>query len=527
VADDTDTLDRLRLPPNYTPVAADSIGKADDYLNNSPHTKASPVDEFLADQKTQLGKLDEAAKEAETGYQRSMNERIAATQRQIADDKAAAARTASLARQMPTAPNAPKLQAAPQQQERSSFQAFQNPAVVFALLGSLLSRGKMTAALNAGAAAMKGFREGDRAAIKQNVENWKLNVEEASKQFQMEMQQYQAAMEKHRGKEAALQAELAAIASAHKDEIALATIQQDGSEGLWNLKKEQFNAHEKMMVAAGNLQDRYEAREERAREAELRRQTQLEVAKQRSVGVTSPQGYDEYVKGIGEGRTGLPKGKYAQQIRQDVFSRYPNFDETEFVRKTAAERLVGGMETRALTYSNEVETASGLALEASAAFPRGRFVPLNKIRQMIAEQTSSPEYNDFLTKNMTLAKAYGRAMNPQGLPRVSENAEAKAEGLLSKAISKEAYQTQVRALLQEIATVKKAIAKTKQELKSGVFAPDDEQSVINSFNRNMTAPDATPGAPPVGTVKDGYRFKGGDHRDKNNWELAVPSGGST
>src|SRR5580765_7261359 len=96
-----------------------------------------------------------------------------------------------------------------------------------------------------------------------------------------------------------------------------------------------------------------------------------------------------------------------------------------------------------------MKAAIPLALESSRNLPRGQFVPINQLIQMGQQATSNPQYNDFLVKNQTLAKAYGRAMNPQGIPRVSENAEAKAEGILSKATSQQAYEVQARALWQE------------------------------------------------------------------------------
>ena len=119
------------------------------------------------------------------------------------------------------------------------------------------------------------------------------------------------------------------------------------------------------------------------------------------------------------------------------------------------------MEQRIETAAGEVEQFAPLAVEASNNLPRGQFVPLNRLKQMGQAALSNPQYNDFLVKNISLAKAYGRAMNPQGVPRVSEQMEAKAEGLLDKAISREAYIVQVKALQQEVAATRRAIVGTR------------------------------------------------------------------
>ncbi len=132
-----------------------------------------------------------------------------------------------------------------------------------------------------------------------------------------------------------------------------------------------------------------------------------------------------------------------------------------YTRGQSEARAGGTMEQRSNAATEEMKAAIPLALESSRNLPRGQFVPINQLVQMGQQATSNPQYNDFLVKNQTLAKAYGRAMNPQGIPRVSENAEAKAEGILSKATSQQAYEVQARALWQEAENVQAAIKRTR------------------------------------------------------------------
>ena len=43
-------------------------------------------------------------------------------------------------------------------------------------------------------------------------------------------------------------------------------------------------------------------------------------------------------------------------------------------------------------------------------------------------------------------------------------------------------------------------------------------AAVTDISEPMITPDQTDGGPPVGTVRGGFRFTGGDPNDSNNWE---------
>jgi hypothetical protein len=136
-------------------------------------------------------------------------------------------------------------------------------------------------------------------------------------------------------------------------------------------------------------------------------------------------------------------------------------------------KLAGSMEQRVLAATGEVQRAIPIALEASNNMPRGKAVPLNVLRQKEQQYMSDPKWNAFLVANQTLAKAYGRAMNPQGIPRVSEAMESEKRGFLDMAQSPEAYKTQLQMLWREVQNSMEAVRETRTPTNAPVGAFPD------------------------------------------------------
>src|SRR5215475_4165183 len=154
------------------------------------------------------------------------------------------------------------------------------------------------------------------------------------------------------------------------------------------------------------------------------------------------------------------------------------------------QRTAGSMGARVESASNEVAQLLPQAIEASRSLPRGPFVPWNTLVQKYEAGTSDPRYNDFIVANISLENAYGRAMNPQGVPRVQEKAEAHARGLLSTATSQQAYEVQLRRLALEVLASKRATAQTRQ----GVGGDEELNDIIKSLSSGAGAA-TVPGAP--------------------------------
>ena len=141
------------------------------------------------------------------------------------------------------------------------MKAFQNPAVLIATLGSLFSRQPMTAALNAGAAAMTAYHKGEAEEFAKKREEWKDATEAAIKQNQVELEKYNAAWKKSDRAVANKLAEMQAIAAGTKDEIMIAAIASGRVERLDKL----LDAREKASLELEKSTRQFENQKEIAR----------------------------------------------------------------------------------------------------------------------------------------------------------------------------------------------------------------------------------------------------------------------
>lgn len=152
--------------------------------------------------------------------------------------------------------------------------------------------------------------------------------------------------------------------------------------------------------------------------------------------------------------------------------------QTEFTGQQAYSRTSGTMGARVEMASNEVVQLAPQAIEATRAVPRGDLTPINKLFQegldahipllsqnmqlfLGSRQTSDPAYNDAAVALWSLATAYGRAMNPQGVPRVSERFATEQMGLFALANSQPALEAQIYRVLKEVQNSKIAVARTR------------------------------------------------------------------
>ena len=156
-----------------------------------------------------------------------------------------------------------------------------------------------------------------------------------------------------------------------------------------------------------------------------------------------------------------------QQLDRATMARVmeinPEFKATDYTSANARARTAGTFSARVDAATEEVAAMVPQAVEASRAFPRGSWVPLNKLVQQYDAGTSDPKYNDFMLANYGLLNAYVRAMNPTGVPRVTERLETHALGILSTATSPETYEVQVNRIIKEVQASRGAINAVRKD----------------------------------------------------------------
>ncbi|WP_157664115.1 hypothetical protein [Burkholderia ubonensis] len=145
----------------------------------------------------------------------------------------------------------------------------------------------------------------------------------------------------------------------------------------------------------------------------------------------------------------------------------------------------------------EAQKTFPLVREASAALPRTEFPGVNRALQAAQTGTGDPRVVALGTALNTSVNAYARAISPTGVPTVSDKEHARE--LLSTASTPEQLNAVLTMMEKEMAAARQAPTEVQQQQKARISGRGE-------------------GAPAVGAIEGGYRFKGGDPSKQSNWE---------
>ncbi|MCA8382541.1 hypothetical protein LGN22_26910 [Burkholderia cenocepacia] len=145
----------------------------------------------------------------------------------------------------------------------------------------------------------------------------------------------------------------------------------------------------------------------------------------------------------------------------------------------------------------EAQKTFPLVREASAALPRTEFPGVNRAMQAAQTGTGDPRVVALGTALNTSVNAYARAISPTGVPTVADKEHARE--LLSTASTPDQLNAVLSMMEKEMAAARQAPTEVQAQQKARISGRGE-------------------GAPAVGSVEGGYRFKGGDPSKQSNWE---------
>jgi len=439
-----------------------SIGMREKGGSTTPPTMTS-IDSF----KAQTAGLDKREQEV-------LQARQEVTGQEISDIEAHKAREQKLfGRQLRALDERPQLnlqdvQKPPVQQPKNPFEAFQNPAVWLALMASAFTRAPLTAALNAGAAAMKGLRDGNKEEMERKREEWKDQTAQALEQNKIEMERYEAAWKKADRDVALALAALQGEAAAFKNDNLIALTRRGDldavSKYLDGLRKSDTEIWKAMETMS-----RYE-----------RSFQQRETFHKDSVGTPTPfsekalDGAAQIWLDTGKLPSNIARTKANAPLVGQIINRGMELAEQKgiddlprhqrsFAARSAGLRTLEQRQGRLIQAINNTEAMGKVLKEASDAAPRTKFTIINRGTQEVQAISSDPRLARFTAAINGYANVYAQAMAIGGQPRIHDK-EHFYDEVVNKAMGTRAIDAVIEQVNVEISKERLATRDAIEEL---------------------------------------------------------------
>lgn len=216
------------------------------------------------------------------------------------------------------------------------------------------------------------------------------------------------------------------------------------------------------------------------------RETEAHAQRQEAIQANKAKGFDdqesEFLAAMADRSISLPAGlRSQQQIKATIdglFAKHPEMTadqiadgiksgKLKLTAETKGASVAGNQIGKVALATNEINTFGDQTLEASAAVPRGKFVPYNQLKNMANSKISDPALLRFKAKMQALENAYNQLAGRSG---TDVDKRAHIHELFNNANSDEAVQTLVKALNEEAQGAKIAADRTIAET-SGTAIP--------------------------------------------------------
>ena len=159
-------------------------------------------------------------------------------------------------------------------------------------------------------------------------------------------------------------------------------------------------------------------------------------------------------------RIALQNAIVEEATKQGLGPREVAAQMADFAGIVAGSRTTGQRAANIALAATEAEEMLGIVKEQSMQFPRGNFVPWNMALRAYESGTGSPEIAAFGASVNALVNVYARAINPTGVPTVSDKEHARA--VLNTVQSQEQVDAVLGIIRRELEIAKRAPATVRK-----------------------------------------------------------------
>jgi hypothetical protein len=169
------------------------------------------------------------------------------------------------------------------------------------------------------------------------------------------------------------------------------------------------------------------------------------------------------------------KTPYGQEVMKQVRAINPNYSEPQYRARVAGEQTVGRRGATLLMASNAADNLIPVVQGLSAKVPRTNFPDINKILLAGKTKVGDADVVAFGQSLNSLLYVYMRALNPSGIPRVTDL--ERGEHMLQTAWSQGQLDNVLTQMKTEIAAEKTAITASADEIGS-LFGTSDKTQAL-------------------------------------------------
>lgn len=387
----------------------------------------------------------------------------------------------------------------PEKKMSNPLEGWGGAAMVFAAIGSLMTRQPLATAMNAAAGAIQAVKKGDDEAYNQAYEQWKVASDNVIKQQNFQVQAYNAALKKIDTDQKGALAEFSAYAKAFGDEATFQRVQQEGRDGAIRAAAAQESATTSFyknygaVVEAKNLQAAMKAPEFQAKlkaaKPEERPQMMVDLMHDvapdlaQSSGTMSSDaillaaqrglaGDTSATQGMGYGKAGAANRTMVSNMMaklakeqgmsgSDIAARV-----AEFQGLKSGERTLATTAARIGLGSAELQQLEPGVREASAELKRTNYPNLNALIQAGQKASGDPKLKNLAVRLQGLKSAFSQVLSRGGTP--TDATRAATDDLFNSSDPDNVMQASLAAVNAETAAIGEAPGMVRKEMRAGL-----------------------------------------------------------